>query len=725
MQRLFLAEPFYRRMLESETNEKKLIAGALEVFLNTPAGSEIPSSLKPLQAGDCNTYTLAVSHSYQALLKQVSPKSEDDAAWVLLGLATPTEMPLYAASIRLGWDGELAEVVRLSPKDKAIARKNPFSPYTAEELKLLGVPSDQVATVQAFSIDEGISALQDHLPGRAFFRLAAIAEKLEALGEDLTILDEKTKASELSEIETEITQGLEDSLYSDRFCLIESSEQLRTVCEKTPPMPFVFPSPEQKKWMTRNQKGCALIRGVSGSGKTTLALLRALYLATEMYGEGNGKNEKILIVTPFKQTALFLKEELEKMAHPLAHHLEINDAFDWAAGALKTAGVNIEINPAGALETLKDAIDQCRPGMPNIAPFHLDFGFVRDEISQVIKARALYSQPEYLDLGRRHFGTPLSQEERRHMWRIYRKYQELLAEKHFSDHDDLLIEANKIFKSKKIGQAYSSIIVDDVQDMPPVALQIYYQLTLGKPNGLFLLSDASQKITRAGEILSKLGIQVAFKSPLLRGNFRNTQEIIATSLKVLGHLPSEEIDGQTSPEVQPEFPSKHGPTPFVKTHESEEQEILWVIDLIRELTQESHGYKNGDIAVFVRSNRYLTILELNLNQAQIPMVNFRKSTPDHSPKTVKLVNYLDCKGMEFPVVVLTELNEGVFPKIPTGIDADEMAAHVARETRILYNSMCRAEERLFLTTQGGAPSRFIEPLMTPSANDEVAQAAEA
>lgn len=724
MQRLFLAEPFYRRLLESETNEKKLIAGALEVFLNTQPGGEIPSSLKPIQAGDSNTYTLAVSHSYQALLKLLSPKSEEDATWVVLGLASPTEMANYAATVRLGWDGELAEVVRLSPKTKTIARENPFSPFTADELKHLGVAAGQVASVQAFSQRDDLASLQEQLPGRAFYRLAAIAEKLEGIGEDVSVLDEKTKAAEVAEIETEITQGLEDALYSDRFCLVENAAHLRMVCEKTPSLPMVFPSPEQKKWMTRNQKGCALIRGVSGSGKTTLALQRALYLATEMYGDG-AKGEKILIVTPFKQTALLLREELENMAHPLANHIEINDAFDWAADVLKAAGTQIEINLAASLETLKDAIDQCRPGMPNIAPFHLDFGFVRDEISQVIKARALYSQPEYLDLGRRNFGTPLSQEERRHMWRIYRKYQELLAEKHVGDHDDLLIEANKLFKSKKIAQAYSTIIVDDVQDMPPVALQMFYQLTLGKPNGLFLLSDASQKITRTGEVLSKLGIPVGFRSPLLRGNFRNTQEIIATSMKVLGHLPAEEIDGQISPEVQPEFPAKHGPMPFVKTHDSEEQEILWVIDLIRELTQESHGYKNGDIAVFVRSNRYLTILELNLTQVQIPMVNFRKSTPDHSPKTVKLVNYLDCKGMQFPVVVLTELNEGVFPKIPTGIDADEMAAHVARETRILYNSMSRAEERLFLTTQGGTPSRFIEPLMTVVETAEVAQAAEA
>src|SRR6185369_266486 len=51
------------------------------------------------------------------------------------------------------------------------------------------------------------------------------------------------------------------------------------------------------------------------------------------------------------------------------------------------------------------------------------------------------------------------------------------------------------------------------------------------------------------------------------------------------------------------------------------------------------------------------------------------------------------KGLEFPVVFVTGLEDGVFPSLRNGEDQ----AAIAEERRLAYVSITRARERLFLS----------------------------
>jgi DNA helicase-2/ATP-dependent DNA helicase PcrA len=87
---------------------------------------------------------------------------------------------------------------------------------------------------------------------------------------------------------------------------------------------------------------------------------------------------------------------------------------------------------------------------------------------------------------------------------------------------------------------------------------------------------------------------------------------------------------------------------------------------------------------------------------------------DKRKNGVTLMTIHIAKGLEFPVVFLTGLEEGLFPLGETQFDPEELE----EERRIAYVGMTRAKDRLYLTsaatrriygqTKWNLPSRFIE-----------------
>jgi DNA helicase II / ATP-dependent DNA helicase PcrA len=90
---------------------------------------------------------------------------------------------------------------------------------------------------------------------------------------------------------------------------------------------------------------------------------------------------------------------------------------------------------------------------------------------------------------------------------------------------------------------------------------------------------------------------------------------------------------------------------------------------------------------------------------QVSLVADADSVPDASGGVVTLMTLHTAKGLEFPVVFLTGLEDGVFPHLRTLGDPDELA----EERRLAYVGITRARERLYLSralsrSAWGAPS---------------------
>src|SRR5579875_2036285 len=101
---------------------------------------------------------------------------------------------------------------------------------------------------------------------------------------------------------------------------------------------------------------------------------------------------------------------------------------------------------------------------------------------------------------------------------------------------------------------------------------------------------------------------------------------------------------------------------------------------------------------------------------QVSLVADADRVPDASGGVVTLMTLHTAKGLEFPVVFLTGMEDGVFPHMRALGDPDELA----EERRLAYVGITRARERLYLSralsrSAWGAPawnppSRFLEEI---------------
>ena len=103
------------------------------------------------------------------------------------------------------------------------------------------------------------------------------------------------------------------------------------------------------------------------------------------------------------------------------------------------------------------------------------------------------------------------------------------------------------------------------------------------------------------------------------------------------------------------------------------------------------------------------------------------SDDDDRPDRVVLMTLHSAKGLEFPVVFLVGLEEGVFPHLRALTEPDELE----EERRLCYVGITRARERLYLThawcrtlfggTQYNPPSRFLDEIPAELVEESVGQ----
>ncbi len=152
-----------------------------------------------------------------------------------------------------------------------------------------------------------------------------------------------------------------------------------------------------------------------------------------------------------------------------------------------------------------------------------------------------------------------------------------------------------------------------------------------------------------------------------------------------------------------------------------------LLDLILEQTNYRDYIENGAKDVDEARDRWANVMELRgvaLMSSELPLGEFLEQIAlvsetddlEEDPKAVTLLTLHAAKGLEYPVVFLTGLEDGVLPHSRSMEDSESMA----EERRLFYVGLTRAKDILTIThafrrtffgqTEVAIPSRFLQDI---------------
>ncbi len=142
------------------------------------------------------------------------------------------------------------------------------------------------------------------------------------------------------------------------------------------------------------------------------------------------------------------------------------------------------------------------------AELGLPDNFYAEEWQRVVQPNAVYTREEYLKVSRVGRGTALSRIQRAKIWPVFEEFRAQMARAKLREMGDAMHEAIVLFKEKQVQLPYSSIVVDEAQDIGAPAFTLIRSLVPESPNDLFIVGDGHQRIYRNKVVLGQCGINV-------------------------------------------------------------------------------------------------------------------------------------------------------------------------------------------------------------------------
>jgi DNA helicase-2/ATP-dependent DNA helicase PcrA len=441
-------------------------------------------------------------------------------------------------------------------------------------------------------------------------------------------------------------------------------------------------NPEQSK-AAAFRESHLIVRAGPGTGKTRLLVQRAVGLIEEGVAP-----EKVLMITFTRKAAGELRERLAATT-PAAGKIWATTFH--ALGRQILAQASLE-EPAILEEEQRQAIIKPIAEAAGLKPAELELAI------SAHKQRLDQAPPEDL--------AP-----------SFAAYQDALDRAQAVDLDDLVRGAVLALEddaglAKTWQERFTHILVDEYQDVNQVQVALLQALT-GPVSQVAAIGDPDQAIYgfRGADrsFFARFGRDFSGAVQMeLNRNYRSTAPILAAA------------QGLMSADPDPLRPAlsalcQAGPLPAIIALPSPEAEADWVAERIAALIggvdsrqvegpgRDAFGdYAPRDIAVLYRLHALAPALKRSLERAGVP-VQVASRTPlaetdplDFKAQRVSLLTMHAAKGLEWPVVFLVGLEQGLLPYLPPG----RPPAPAAEERRLLYVAMTRAREKLYLCRAG-------------------------
>lgn len=448
-------------------------------------------------------------------------------------------------------------------------------------------------------------------------------------------------------------------------------------------------------------RGPVLVKGGPGSGKSTVALYRTAALAR--FGRENWQNGAKVLFTTFTKTLVAVSEQLlERLLEGDRSGVEVRTLDSVALEVAEAAGLErrgkrpTDQDWAQALTwaRMQEAADASERGRTDVTTQLRAFSdaFLRDEFEQVIEGRGLSTQVEYLEAERAGRRTGLRQSQRIVIYHLYKLAKQWLHENDYLTYGDIRLLALQALTNNPGLSRYHAVVVDEAQDLSPVALQLARALAKWSKY-FYLTADLSQSIYNRGFSLASAlpGTDITRRTRILRNNYRSTAEIMAGATRLLYDA--------GEPNAEAGLCRKRGPKPIIMRLPNDQMvtHAAAIAEFIRRECR-NVGVPYTGAAVLCRTGKdgkYLAqVLEENHG---LKAVFVKRDEISLDQGGVKVMTMHSAKGLEFPIVALPRINWQEFePRHET--DNDAANEYWDLQQRLVYMAATRAMRRLLVTT---------------------------
>lgn len=357
---------------------------------------------------------------------------------------------------------------------------------------------------------------------------------------------------------------------------------------------------EAQKEAVVTTEGPVMVMAGAGSGKTKVLTTRIAYLISEL----GIPSSAILAVTFTNKAAREMKDRIEAMLSIETKYMWVSTFHAFCARLLR-----LEVSA--------------------LPPYTKNFTIIDDEDSVRI-VKELMKEAELDEYKPKEMRNLLSKSKNFTEFSISdpylnnaftiidRKYHAYLKENNLLDFDDLILKTIELFQKnpdilEKYQNRFQYILVDEFQDTNTVQYNLIFMLS-SRYHNIFVVGDDFQSIYsfRGAKIENInrfkndfMGCQLI----LLEENYRSTTQILDLANSVIEHNPNQ---------IKKKMFSRHkeGQLPFYYHADSSYDEVMFVIDKIKELSASGDSY--SDFAILYRANYISRNFEDMLIRYQIP-----------------------------------------------------------------------------------------------------------
>ncbi|MCL2713894.1 MAG: AAA family ATPase [Alphaproteobacteria bacterium] len=596
-----------------------------------------------------------------------------------------------------------------------------FAAISDQRLLALGVLAEELPRIRSLRDQNALENGADLFDATSYDILIALA--LGYPDDEVRIVTGIRTADEPTETQSESTFAeiiaSEDS--RQHIFIPANEDELRRMFEGDLEGWRIFLHPDQRRVAYRDYNGPAMVRGGAGTGKTVVAMHRARYLADQIATDPARAGERVLFTTFTTNLVLDIQSNLTLLcpehlegANP---RIEIINLDRWVSQFLRRRKFPRAIVYFGESRDRLDAI--WREVLDDhVRPDGLSDEFIRAEWAQVVQAKGVMTEQEYLKVSRAGRGTALDRRSRALLWRIFSSYRARMVDEGLAEPDDGYREAAEILKAEAPTLPYRAVIVDEAQDMGEQAFRLIRAIVPEKAaqdrNSIFIVGDAHQRIYARRASMGACGINVRGRSRQLRLNYRTSDEIRRWAVSILEGVSVDNLDGE-SDNLSGYISVFRGPPPELAGYTNETQEIDGLAQWLRTLPD--HGIQPENVGILVRKNSQIELLSTRLGDAGIKVARLRPNqVDDRSQAGVRLSTMHRAKGLEFQAVAIPFLAKSAFPPselLKSAADDIDRRNLILQEKSLLHVAATRAI-KLLLVSWSGEPTELIIARQPPS-----------